>query len=164
MKTRLITAVAAASLGLAAIVATHSASAHHSFAMFDMSKKVTLTGTVRTWEWTNPHTWLWVYVTEMDGKPVADKDGNPIIWGLEGTAPGELMRQGINNKSLKPGDKITVVASPMKDGRNGGSMGQVTFADGKKLVDSNAAGGMGADGPPPGGAGGPPTGGAPGGY
>ncbi|MGC3980478.1 MAG: DUF6152 family protein [Steroidobacteraceae bacterium] len=158
MKTSLLIAAAVA-VGVAA-----TASAHHSFAMFAMDKQVTLKGTVRTWEWTNPHSWLWVYVTEVDGKPVSDKDGNPVIWGLEGTAPGELMRQGINNKSLKAGDKITVTARPLKDGRNGGSMGRVTFADGKTLGGSDvSAPGMGAGGPPGGGAGGPPPGGGAGG-
>lgn len=115
--------------------------------MFDMSKQVTLKSAARTWEWTNPHSWLWVYVTEVDGKPVADKDGNPIVWDLEGT-PGELMRQGSNNKSLKPGDKISVSARPLKDGRNSGSSGRITFADGKILgATDTAAPGGGADSP-----------------
>lgn len=157
MKTHLIKVASTAILGIVAVAALPIASAHHSFAMFAMDKTVTLKGTVRTWEWTNPHAWLWVYVTEVDGKPVADKDGNPVIWGLEGTAPGELMRQGVTNKSLKPGDKITVTARPLKDGRNGGSMGRLTFADGTVLGGANVSGpGMGAGGPPPGGAGGPP--------
>jgi hypothetical protein len=123
------------------------ANAHHSFAQFDMSKHVTLKGTVRTWEWTNPHAWLWVYVSEVDGKPVADKDGNPVIWGLESAAPGELTRSGVTMKSFKPGDKITVEASPMKDGRNGGSMGKVTFEDGRTL--GGGQGGPPSGGPPP---------------
>lgn len=157
MKSKLFGLSVSIMLGTLGVMGTQIADAHHSFAMFDMSKNVTLKGTVRTWEWTNPHTWLWVYVTEVDGQPVADKDGNPVVWGLEGTAPGELMRQGITNKSLKAGDKITVSARPLKDGRNGGSMGRVTFADGKTL------GGGSAGGPPGGGAGGPPPGGGAGG-
>ncbi|MGC3982883.1 MAG: DUF6152 family protein [Steroidobacteraceae bacterium] len=136
------------STGLCALAALPLAQAHHSFAMFAMDKTVTLTGTVRTFEWTNPHGWLWVYVTEVDGKPVADKDGNPQVWGLEGVAPGEFMRQGINNKSLKAGDKISVTAHPLKDGRNGGSMGKVTFADGRTLGTDTGLPGMGAGGPP----------------
>lgn len=163
-----ISAIAAGVLVGTMMASSQTASAHHSFAMFDMSKQVTLKGTVRTWEWSNPHTWLWVYVTEVDGKPVADKDGQPVVWGLEGTAPGELARQGTwSSKSLKPGDKITVTARPLKDGRSGGSMGKITFEDGRTLGGGGGAPGAGgpggppgAGGPPPGGAGGPPPGGA----
>lgn len=111
-----------------------NAFAHHSFAMFEMNKTVTLKGTVRSYEWTNPHTWLWVYVTEVDGKPVADKDGNPVIWGIEGGAPGEAVRQGRTKNDLKPGDKITLAVRPLKDGRPGGSGGgKITFDDGRVL-------------------------------
>ena len=155
MKFPYLKAVAGAALACA-IVAVPNVGAHHSFAMFDMSKKVTLKGSVRTWEWTNPHTWLWLYVTEVDGKPVSDKDGNPVIWGLESSAPGELSRNGITRDTFKKGDKVTVTAAPLKDGRNGGSLGQVTFADGHTV----GGGGGGAGGPPPGGG---ATGPAPGG-
>jgi hypothetical protein len=137
-------------LGLCVAVHMSVAEAHHSFAQFDMSQHVTLKGTVRTWEWSNPHAWLWVYVSEVDGKPVTDKDGNPVIWGLETAAPGELTRSGITMKTFKPGDKITVEASPMKDGRNGGSMGKVTLDDGRVLGVGGAPAGVSSGGPPPG--------------
>lgn len=111
--------------------------AHHSFAMFEMNKTVILKGTVRSLEWTNPHAWVWLYVTEVDGKPVSGKDGQPAIWGLESAAPGELTRWGWNSKALKPGEKVTVTARPLKDGRNGGSLGKVSFDDGRTLGSDN---------------------------
>jgi len=144
MKNRLITVAA---LGLVAAAILPPAVAHHSFASFSMDKDVTLKGTVRTFEWSNPHVWLWLYVSDVDGKPVTDKDGNAVLWGLEGAAPGELLRQGIRNKSLQPGDHITVTTHPLKDGRNGGSLGRITFPDGKTLGGATPTP---PGGPPPG--------------
>jgi len=99
--------------------------AHHSFAMFDMSKTLTLAGTVTNFEWTNPHTWLWLQVP--DGK------GGAQLWGLEGQAPGELTRHGWSRHSVTVGDKISVQIHPLKDGELGGSFGVITFADGTVL-------------------------------
>jgi Family of unknown function (DUF6152) len=114
--------------------------AHHSFATFDNNKTVTLMGTVKTYEWTNPHTWIWLVV--VDGKGVEQ------VWGIEGAAPGELTRHGWTRHSLNPGDKITLDIHPLRDGRAGGSYSRVTFADGHSLS---------AGPPPPIGAAGPPV-------
>lgn len=141
----------------AGVLAAAPVMAHHSFAMFD-NKNVTLVGTVRTYEWSNPHTWLWVNVTQVDGKPVSDGSG-PQVWGLEGTAPGELSRQGRTKEEFKAGDKVTVEIRPLKDGRHGGSLGKVTFADGHS-VGGGGFGGGGAGGPPGGAPPGAPPGGA----
>jgi hypothetical protein len=119
--------------GLMLVLASHDALAHHSFAMFDMKKEITLKGTVRIVEWTNPHTWLWVDVTSIDGKPVTGKDGKPAIWGLEGAAPGELTRQGFKRSLLKAGTSVSVKSHWLKDGRDGGNLGQITLADGTVL-------------------------------
>jgi hypothetical protein len=97
--------------------------AHHSGAMFDHSKTVTLTGTVKEFQYTNPHSWLQVLVTGADGKTVE--------WGFESEGPSTLMRAGIQAGSFKPGDKVTVLASPMRDGRPAGALISVTMADGK---------------------------------
>ena len=97
--------------------------AHHSGAMFDRSKTVTLTGTVKEFQYTNPHSWLQVLVTGADGKAVE--------WGFESEGPSTLMRAGIQAGSFKPGDKVTVLASPMRDGRPAGALISVTMADGK---------------------------------
>lgn len=117
-------------------VGAGSASAHHSFAMFDMSKTLTLAGTVANFEWTNPHSWLWIQVP--DGK------GGSQLWGLEGQAPGELTRHGWTRHSINVGDKISVQIHPLKDGQLGGSFQVVTFADGTVLT-----AGMSIGAPPP---------------
>lgn len=126
------------------------ASAHHSFAMFD-NRNVVLTGTVRSYEWTNPHTWLWLYVTQVDGKPVSEENGQPQIWGLEGTAPGELVRQGRSKDDFKAGVALTVTIRPLKSGQHGGSLGKVVFADGRVI--GGRLPGAAPPGGPPGGSG-----------
>jgi hypothetical protein len=113
-----------------------SALAHHSFAMFDMSKTLTLAGTVTNFEWTNPHSWIWIQVP--DGK------GGSQLWGLEGQAPGELTRHGWTRHSINVGDKISVQIHPLKDGQLGGSFREVTLADGTVL-----SSGMSIGAPPP---------------
>ena len=97
--------------------------AHHSGAMFDRSKTVTLTGTVKEFQYTNPHSWLLVLITGADGKTVE--------WGFESEGPSTLMRAGIRAGTFKPGEKVTVLASPMRDGRPAGALISVTMANGK---------------------------------
>ena len=96
--------------------------AHHSFAMFDRDKIVTLQGTVKEFQYTNPHSWLQVMVTGPDGKAVE--------WGFESEGPSTLLRVGIKAKTFAPGDKVTIVAIPMRDGRPAGSLISATKADG----------------------------------
>lgn len=96
--------------------------AHHSAAMFDFSKTVTLEGTVKEFQYTNPHSWLQVLVVSPDGKTVE--------WGFETEGPSTLLRAGIKAKTFRPGDKVTVVANPMRDGRPAGSWISATTADG----------------------------------
>lgn len=96
--------------------------AHHSAAMFDMSRTVTLQGTVKEFQYTNPHSWLQVLVQSADGKTVE--------WGFESEGPSTLMRVGIKLKTFQPGDKVTVVAHPMRDGRPAGAWISATKADG----------------------------------
>jgi hypothetical protein len=99
-----------------------SVQAHHSAAMFDMSKTFTVQGTVKEFQYTNPHSWLQVLVVSPDGKAVE--------WGFEGEGPSTLLRVGIKSKTFLPGDKVTVVAHPMRDGRPAGSWVSATKADG----------------------------------
>jgi len=117
-----------------------SAHAHHSSAQFDRDKTVTLKGAVRTVEWKNPHIWLWLWVNEVDGEPVADENGEPVVWGLESIAPGELLRSGSGWKrnTLQQGDKVTVTGSPLRDGRPAASLGSITLEDGTLLLGSPA--------------------------
>jgi hypothetical protein len=119
MKTFLIASGIA--LGLSGAVAL-PALAHHSGAMFDHEKKITLSGTVKEFQYTNPHSWLQVMVTGADGKTTE--------WGFEAEGPSTLLRAGIKAKSFVPGEKVTVVGNPMKDGRPAGSLISVTKPDG----------------------------------
>ncbi len=113
--------------GIAATLALvcGAAFAHHSFSMFDMKTTKTLTGTVKQFEWTNPHTWLWMYVQN-------DK-GETEQWGIEGMSPNFLGRRGWSKHTLKPGDKITVEIHPLRDGEKGGTFLSVTLPDGKVM-------------------------------
>ena len=109
-------------LTIALAVAVGSVQAHHSAAMFDMSKTVTLQGTVKEFQYTNPHSWLQVLVASPDGKTVE--------WGFETEGPSTLLRVGIKLKTFQPGDKVTIVAHPMRDGRPAGAWVSATKADG----------------------------------
>ena len=110
-------------LGISAAALISLAMAHHSAAMFDHSKTVTLTGTVKEFQYTNPHSWLQVMVM--------DATGNTVEWGFEAEGPSTLLRVGIQAGTFKPGDKVTVVANPMRDGRPAGALISATKADGK---------------------------------
>ena len=105
-----------------AALATTPALAHHSGAMFDPTKTVTLEGTVKEFQYTNPHSWLQILVPGPDGKQTE--------WGFESEGPSSLLRAGIKAKTFMPGDKITVICHPMKDGRSAGSLVTATKADG----------------------------------
>ena len=111
-------------LAAALIAAAAPAFAHHSFAMFDITKQQTVTGTVSRIDWTNPHIWLWIDVPN-------DKGGSDT-YGFEGMSPNFLARRGWTRTTLKAGDKITVNYRPMKDGKNGG-MFMTAKANGKAL-------------------------------
>jgi hypothetical protein len=102
------------------------AQAHHSFAMFDIVHEKTLVGAIREFQWTNPHTWVWIEVPSASG-------GTTEKWGIEGMSPNFLGRRGWSKDTLKPGDKVTVIIHPVKDGAKGGSFLRVTLADGKVL-------------------------------
>ena len=117
-----LTAAAACLAALAAMPAL----AHHSFAMFDMSKQVQISGTVKDFQYTNPHSWVIVTATGADGKQTE--------WGFESEGPSTLLRAGIKHSSLNAGDKVTATAFPMRDGRPAGSLISVTKADGSVLT------------------------------
>jgi hypothetical protein len=112
---------------LAAVVlaGAFAAIAHHSFAMFDQSKQVTLNGTVTAFEWTNPHAYI-----EID---VPDEKGAVKHWSVELGSPSILMQSGWKYRDLKHGDKVTLKISPLKDGRPGGLLVQATLPDGRVL-------------------------------
>ena len=102
-----------------------SVAAHHSNVAYEVTKVITITGVVKSFEWVNPHTWLHVEVD--DGK------GGKVMWECEGRAPGVLGRAGWSRTILKPGEMVTVDMSPAKDGSKTSSSARVTKADGKIL-------------------------------
>jgi hypothetical protein len=101
-----------------------NALAHHSFAMFDTTRKVDIRGSVKDVQWTNPHVWVTLVVNE---------NGQAKAYDFEGGAPSVLKRYGWTRDTLKPGDTVTLTARPYKDGRPGGSIDSVTLTDGRKL-------------------------------
>ena len=113
-------------LGVAAAAAMAApALAHHSFAMFDNEKTVSLQGTIKEFEWTNPHAWMDVMVTDAAG--VSQE------WAFEMASPLQLTSHGWKKDTVKPGDKVTITAHPLKDGTHGGSYVSITLPDGKVL-------------------------------
>ena len=100
--------------------------AHHSYSAFDASRTVTLEGSVVSFQWSNPHSWLQVLAP---GPTHA-----PVTWDLETMGPAVLAQRGILPKTLKPGDKVQVIMNPRRDGSNGGGLVRVTLADGRVLV------------------------------
>ena len=104
-----------------------TASAHHSFAKFDMSKLTTLSGTVQEWTWANPHTWLKIVVKRANGKTEQ--------WALVGSSPNMMSRWGWRAADIKAGDKIVVDVFPGRDGQPIGAMRNIFLTNGKVLVD-----------------------------
>jgi hypothetical protein len=98
---------------------------HHSNSAYQVDEIMTLEGVVTEWRWSNPHTWL--YMTVENG------DGVEEEWAVEGRAPGILGRAGWDRDVLQPGDRVTVHASPAKDGSRVGIIARVTKEDGTVL-------------------------------
>ena len=115
-----------ATLGGAALAVAAAASAHHSFAVFDMSQQKTIEGTVSDFQWTNPHTWTWV--------DVKGADGSVTKYGFEGMSPNFLGRRGWSKNTLKPGDHVKITYAPLKSGDPGGTFLRATLQDGTEMV------------------------------
>ena len=99
--------------------------AHHSFSMFDEKKETVLKGEVKEFQWSNPHTWIQLNVTDESGKVVE--------WSIEGGSPNLVGRQGWKRNTFKPGDKVEITVHPMRDGQPGGSFMRAVLPDGRKL-------------------------------
>jgi hypothetical protein len=119
-----VTAVAAALFAVPAI-------AHHSFAMFDSQQTITLDGTVKEFEWVNPHAWLRVMVKD-------EKTGQQVMWALELSSPSRLVTMGMRSDSVKPGDAVSVTFHPLRNGARGGQFIQAVLPGGKKVLRANA--------------------------
>ncbi len=102
-----------------------AASAHHSGAMFDRSKEVTVAGTVKEFNWTNPHASFSVEVM----KPA----GATELWAIEMNPPTSLVRQGWKRTTIQPGDKVSVTINPLRDGKPGGWYVGITLPNGTSL-------------------------------
>ena len=121
MQIRIIALSVAASVLLCAAPAI----SHHSNSAYEVEKVITVTGIVKEWRWTNPHTWLHLTVD--------DEKGGKVEWAAEGRAPGVLGRAGWDRFVLKAGEKVTVHMSPAKDGSKVGIIARVTKEDGTIL-------------------------------
>ncbi len=119
----------AAALAVSVLATAGSASAHHSGAMFEPAKTVSLVGTVKEFKWINPH--AWVYIMAPDGKGAMQE------WQVECSTINIISRKGWTANSLKPGDKVTLLVRPAKDGRTEGLMMNATLPSGKVLYDHN---------------------------
>jgi hypothetical protein len=130
-------------LGLAMCVValgSQGAAAHHSFAAFDRERNVILTGTVKEFQWTNPHAWIQVLV------PAGEQQQE---WSIEAGSPNMMTRQGWKSRTLKPGDKIALVMHPMLSGAPVGSLVSVTLMDGTVLGPGGAPAPSTGNAPPP---------------
>lgn len=96
--------------------------AHHGVSQFETEKEVTVTGVVKEFQYTNPHSWLLVDVT--------NKDGSVTTWGFEAEGPGVLMRNGVRKSDFTPGTKLTVTGHPLKNGQPAASWVKAVRADG----------------------------------
>lgn len=111
---------------LAALFLAAAAHAHHSFNVFDLTTEKVIAGEIVEFEWTNPHTWTWVNVT--------NEDGSVTKWGLEGMSPNFLGRRGWNKNTLRAGDHVEIVIYPLKSGEPGGTFLRATLEDGTPMV------------------------------
>jgi hypothetical protein len=102
--------------------------AHHSGAMFDRDKTVELAGTIVSFGWTNPHSWI-----EID---VPNSTGGTDKWGVECNSPNNMARSGWRSTTLKPGDQVTIQVHPLRSGEKGGRFMSVKLADGTVLTDT----------------------------
>lgn len=118
----------------------HGAAGHHSFAAFDRDRSVVITGTVKEFQWTNPHAWIQVLVRDGDEQRE---------WSIEAGSPNMMARQGWKSRTLKPGDKIALVMHPILSGAPAGSLVSVTLADGTVLGPGGAPAPTAGNAPPP---------------
>jgi hypothetical protein len=124
--------------GAAVLASSGAAFAHHSFAMFDSDQRVTVSGTVKDFQWTNPHAWIFLMAP--------GKDGQLVQWAIEMGGPGGLSREGWTQASLKPGMDVQVTIHPLRDGTNGGQFMAIKFPDGTQLGNPNRGQGRGPGG------------------
>ena len=116
MKIRPVLLSAALALGLA----TTAVQAHHSFSMFDSTREEVLVGDIARWAFNSPHTVMYI------------RDAKGTVWGFEGAAPPAVVGRTpkVDGFTFKPGDRVTMIHCPLRDGRPGGAIGLVVARDG----------------------------------
>ena len=119
-------------LSLTLLASAAPAAAHHSFAMFDRDKTVTLAGTVKTFQIMNPHGWLRILVP--------DPAGAQDEWSIELGGPGQARLMGLTETTMHAGDKVTVQVHPFRDGSYGGQFVSATLPDGRVIGHRTAPG------------------------
>ena len=112
------------------VISGGTLSAHHSFAVFDMTQEKTITGVISKFEWTNPHTFIFV--------DVPNDKGVVETWAIEGMSPNYLGRRGWSKNSVKPGEKVTMSVRPLKEGKPGGMFVRAQIGD-RVLMPTGAA-------------------------
>jgi hypothetical protein len=111
-----------------AAAASSPATAHHSYAMFDQTQQLSVSGTVATLEWRNPHVYIWLYV------PSPATEGSYELYGFENASPNVLSRAGWSTSTLERGETLTVTYFPLKDGRRGGHFIRGTRPNGSSVA------------------------------
>src|SRR5262245_45243775 len=111
---------------LALLLASSAALGHHGTAMYDMNKEISLTGTVKEWTFGNPHSWLWLNVQLPEGAVEE--------WSIESAPPNYLTRQGWSPSTLRAGERLTILISPMKGEPKRGILLEVKRTDGETLI------------------------------
>ena len=118
--------------GVAGSLLAVPALAHHSFAMFDQNKLNIMTGTVKQFEWQNPHAWLQIEIMDANGKAAT--------WSFEGGSPAQLAALGWKPDNFHTGDKVEVGFRPLKDGSRGGQLMSAKLSDGQKICSNRGCG------------------------
>jgi hypothetical protein len=118
---RMLAAVVACAAGLA----VNPAFAHHSYAIFDLTKTITISGTLKAFQWSAPHAWIDVLV------PAAD--GGSELWPIECVGPPFMIRAGWSKDMMKPGDKLILDIHPLRTGKLGGACDAITLPSGRKM-------------------------------
>jgi len=108
------------------LVCAGSSFAHHGTSMYDMNKEISLTGTVKDWTFGSPHSWLWLNVTPLQGAMEE--------WSIESAPPNYLARQGWSASTLKKGEKVTILVSPLRGEPKRGILLEVKRSNGETLM------------------------------
>jgi Family of unknown function (DUF6152) len=135
MRIKLAVPAVAIVLGVALLLTSAQALAHHAFAAeFDVNKPLTLKGSLLKWDMVNPHSWFHITVKEKDGKTTT--------WLVEGGSPNQLIRMGVTKNTVPIGTELVVEGYQAKDGTAKAVGRNFVLADGKRLFLGGSAGGV----------------------